>query len=160
MLKRMKNQFSEYFSNYRENSSKIGYKKNWTLLKKKIGNFFYFQIYQKLGCFGTKMTITRKIKMDFSFVSALSASSMEIWTLKKKKCRVKKKVKYWRKKICSNIQTFLKSKNVNNFLVGGCAPHQKASRIWEFFLGLVYSSRNRLVWTAYQKSQATVFFCA
>jgi len=38
-------------------------------------------------------------------------------------------------------------------------PHQKASRVWEFFLGLVDSSRNRLVWTAYQKSQTTVLSC-
>ena len=30
------------------------------------------------------------------------------------------------------------------------APHQRASRVWEFFLGLVDSSLNRLVSTAYQ----------
>ena len=36
-------------------------------------------------------------------------------------------------------------------IVGGKAPHQRASRVWEFFLGLVDPSRNRLVSTAYQK---------
>ena len=39
----------------------------------------------------------------------------------------------------------------NFFLVGGLAPHQRKLRLWEFFLGLVDPSRNRLVSTAYKK---------
>jgi len=37
------------------------------------------------------------------------------------------------------------------FLMGSFAPYQKASWVWEFFLGLVDPSRNRLISTAYQK---------
>ena len=35
------------------------------------------------------------------------------------------------------------------FFGGAFAPHQKTSRVWEFFLGLVDPSGNRLVSTAY-----------
>ena len=48
------------------------------------------------------------------------------------------------------VRTFLK-KNIQIFYFfgGAFAPHQKTSRVWEFFLGLVDPSRNRLVSTAY-----------
>ena len=45
---------------------------------------------------------------------------------------------------CQNVRTFLKKK------IGGCFDlHQKATRFWVYFLGLVDPSRNRLVSTAY-----------
>ena len=37
------------------------------------------------------------------------------------------------------------------FFGGGLDPHQRASKLWDFFLGLVDPSWNRLVSTAYQK---------
>ena len=50
------------------------------------------------------------------------------------------------KKMCSKMfEHFLR----HFFLVGGFAPHHKASGVWDFVLGLVGASRNRLVSTAY-----------
>ena len=40
---------------------------------------------------------------------------------------------------------------------GGSAPHQKASRVWEFFLGLVDPSRNKLASTTYLAIVSSVF---
>ena len=44
-----------------------------------------------------------------------------------------------------------KKLNIYIFLMGGFALHQRASKVWEFFLGLEDPSRNRLLSMAYQK---------
>ena len=56
-----------------------------------------------------------------------------------------------KKKLVKNVRTFLKKKKfkISFFLVGSFAPHQTASRVWDFFLGLVDPSRNRLASTTY-----------
>ena len=87
-----------------------------------------------------KVTITRKIKIgkfwNLIFLSILPISDL-----------LYKFELFWKKKL-EKKNVVQKFSNIfeRTFFFG---PHQKATRIWEFFLGLVDHSRSRLVSTAY-----------
>ena len=118
--------------------------------KNMITNFsnFYFSSYREkfIESWGddvTNMVITQKIKIG----NSIFVSIRLIPDLSCKSEHFRKK--NWKKNVL--VQHFWEKKIDFFFILCWMLFFQKASRVWEFFLGLVDPSRNRLVSTAYYK---------
>ena len=112
--------------------------------KKSIFRFLSFELWKFIDNWGddvTKIIINRKLIIwNLVFLSIQPIPDLSCIS-----------ENFWKKKLWSKILEYFWEIFFTFCISGVLAPHEKASRVWEFFLGFVDPSRNRLVSTSYQK---------